>query len=59
MLYFIYFALYASQLLFSELVFVTLIISSLLLYDQIINKKDDLFKIFFINTSVIISIVNK
>ena len=46
MLISLYYFFYISQLLFSDLVYLTLLVSVFILYNQIIKKKDDLFKIF-------------
>ena len=46
MLISLYYFFYISQLLFSGLVYLTLLVSVFILYNQIIKKKDDLFKIF-------------
>ena len=44
----LYYLSYISQLFFSHLVYLTLIFSAFILYNQIIKKKDDLFKIFLV-----------
>ena len=43
-----YFFSYALQLLNPNFVFISLVISTFILYEQIIKKKDDLFKIFLV-----------
>ena len=43
-----YFFSYALQLLNPNFVFLSLAISTFILYEQIIKKKDDLFKIFLV-----------
>ena len=48
MLISLYYLSYISQLLFSDLVYLTLLVSVFILYNQIIKKKDDLFKIFLV-----------
>jgi hypothetical protein len=44
----IYFFSYALQILDHNFFFISLIISTFILYEQIIKKKDDLFKIFLV-----------
>jgi hypothetical protein len=44
----IYFFSYALQLLNPNFVYILLVISTFILYEQIIKKKDDLFKIFLV-----------
>ena len=43
-----YFFSYALQILNPNFVFISLAISTFILYEQIIKKKDDLFKIFLV-----------